>query len=192
MIDYPILTNPDDVNFNQNTITKRELKNNFEWFVERKSERLKILCQVVLGLEVIILDEIYLSTLEKFLRKNIQIRYLSEKEINTKRENLPVSIRAFHKIPNYELLEPYSTTLTFDVGVYFAELLNHNIGGFYWEIESKKNMHAYGRPILSKKGYKNSLDFWNIMNIFVNKIVKGTTGDGGLLNLYKVWEEQFM
>lgn len=179
------------IDYNFKTKSKEELKLYNLWFFENKNSRLKELNNCVistLGYEDWITDfsKKSLLTLGKWLKDNVEIEKLTEKEYAEKRA----------LIPNYIDFEDWDLTIQtrsilVDVGIYFGEVFIQNHQGLAWKqyFSKKKNDADHGHMIIALK--KRDLNPIRIMLTigFIFGEKKGS--DKELIELYEVWEEYY-
>lgn len=192
MKEYPLIIVPKQIKQDPSVMNKKDVKEYFEWFIKIKDERLKLFKKEVFGTEDIELTVDNLEIASLFFRDNIAFRKLSEEEIKMGQDKLPEQLKAIHKMPEFELIEP-TYSIMFDIGIYFSELLRKEIPGLEWDKSDKrKNDIDYGKPILRKDGVFITFFPQNIMHIAAIQMYKKTFSEGRMSKLYQTWKDNFL
>ncbi|HBG69913.1 MAG: hypothetical protein A2W93_14975 [Bacteroidetes bacterium GWF2_43_63] len=192
MKEYQLLIVPKQINQDPASMTKKDVKIYYDWFISIKDERLRMFNKAVFDTEEVELLVDNLEKVSEFFSGNIAARKLSEEEISLEREKLPNQLKTIHKVPDYELIEP-TYSIMFDVGIYFSELLRKEIPGLEWGKSDKlKSDVSYGKPVLKKDGVFVTFFPQNIMHIAAMQMYKKTFKEGRMLELYQTWKDNFL
>jgi len=190
MKEYPIITLPSEIYVALNRKNLSDLKKYFSWFQEQIPIRLQIFCNYVFKNNAIIFDDHYLHYIDIFLKQMIKIRNLDTKEIAQKQLFISNASNFEHKFRDYEFIEPLATTIIYDAGIYFAELLRANINGLFWKLDLNKNKISYGCPILYKKELNLDLEPYRILNIHAHQVLMNSTNNKSITDLYNLWKDK--
>lgn len=176
------------IDYSFNTKNKEALKLYNLWFDENKQYRLNELSSLIISTAGYESWEANFSKdslliLGRWLKENVKIKKLTEKEYAEKRSN----------IPSYIDFEDWDLTINtrsilIDVGIYFGEVFIKNHKGLIWKqyFSKKKNDADHGHMIIALK--KRNLNPIRIMLTvgFIFGERKGTEKE--LIELYEVWE----
>lgn len=184
---YKIIDNlPIDYSFN--TKSREVLKLYNLWFDENKKYRLNELESLIIstvGYESWKADfsKDSLLILGRWLKENVEIEKLSEKEYVEKKSNIP----SYIDFEDWDLTIK-TRSILIDVGIYFGEVFIKNQKGLIWKqyFSKKKNDADHGHMIITLK--KRNLNPIRIM-LTVGFIFGERIGnEKELIELYEVWK----
>jgi len=169
--------------------TRDEAETYWHWFLDNKTNRLKILESYIRSFEKYKdwrgdFSQGSLEVLEKWLESEpVEIRKLDEEEIKKIRASYDQKYKNMG-ISDWTLSNK-SISLGFDVGLYLAETFSHHYPNLNWMLFQKRAKYIdNNQPVL--KGFGN--DCFNpdrIGQVIMRKVASGNRSD--LLKLYNVW-----
>ena len=186
---YKIIESPYTNKFDQ--MTKKELKEFYDWYVCIIPSRIEILSKTVKaskGFQKWKADfsPQSLIKLEEWIDKNL------DKSQQTLDWILSISPNSSHWF-NEEEDEKWEKTnetvsLAIDCGIYFGEVMLFNNLTLKWihGTNLSKRDFYYGQPLISGFG-KIDLAPFNLISLLFCKFIKGTNKKDALINLYDVW-----
>ena len=172
-------------------MSKRELKEYYDWFMGQIPQRVNILSNFVTsskGFEKWKADckPSSLKLLGKWFSQNVDKRELTKKELDDIYLDAPDWFQKV-EVEKWDLTDK-SYSIAFDIGQYFSQVILRNNPNFKWkQIKAKK--HAdFGQPVIIGIGMAE-LNPINLITIIGLKLVeKGCTGSE-LLRMYLRWEK---
>ncbi len=172
-------------------MNKKEAKEHFEWYINEIPNRIEILKTIYeeFGGKKENLDYSInsLEGLWKWYLKNVEIIDKSEKEILDEKSELPEWLKDEEIIP--KKISITWLAIAMDISMYLGEVFVRNNPQLKWTFitKPKRIMHV-NRPVIGD--FKNDkMDTRHILYILTLKIIKNTTDEKALLNLYNVWME---
>ncbi len=172
-------------------MNKKEAKEHFEWYINEIPNRIEILKNIYeeFGGKKENLDYSInsLEGLWKWYLKNVEIIDKSEKEILDEKSELPEWLKDEEIIP--KKISITWLAIAMDISMYLGEVFVRNNPQLKWTFitKPKRIMHV-NRPVIGD--FKNDkMDTRHILYILTLKIIKHTTDEKALLNLYNVWME---
>lgn len=172
-------------------MNKKEAKEHFEWYISEIPNRIEILKTIYeeRGGKKENLDYSIksLEGLWKWYLKNVEIIDKSEKEILDEKSELPEWLKDEEIIP--KKISITWLAIAMDISMYLGEVFVRNNPSLQWTFVTKpKRIMHVNRPVIGD--FKNDkMDTRHILYILTLKIIKNTTDEKALLNLYNVWME---
>lgn len=168
-------------------MSKKELKEYYNWFMDNISVRLNALQHVVTftqGFENWQGDfsPESLNTLGEWFALHVEVRKKTQEELDELKSQLTFPI----DIPEEELTEA-TFSLAYDIGIYLSQVFLRNHMSLKWEqfLGSKRNVD-YGQPILIGFG-KVPFNPIRISIVLAYGISRGNRDSKGLKELYDIW-----
>lgn len=174
------------------SLNKVDIYAYLNWYLSIKDSRITEVYKKIFGSEIVVFSESRLIDLANYLIKNIHLEKISESDLKKKKDKLDKWVSDIHRAPQYKFIEP-TKSLIFDLGLYFGELIQHEVVGLEWDtVTSKKNI-MYGHPVLVKKGISEKLSPQWIINIIAFQLLEGEKEKfiTELLSGYKKWKNTF-
>lgn len=177
--------NPATMNFSM--LTKKELKEFYEWFMLNLPYCIEELIQLVRtspGFENWWADETpqSLDALGDWLSRKIQKHDLTTEEV--------FHVKNFYKgdveVPSWELNEK-SRSLAVYIGMYYGEVIIKNNPGLRWEQKlGRKSFADFGQPVISG-GRAVPINPVRVASSFACGVVSGKSAATGLREAYEYW-----
>ena len=184
---YEIIQPPVTLQFQE--MTKKELKNYFQWYMYILPERIEELTSAVnqtAGFEgwQPDLTPSSLDLLGEWFASNVERRFRTEKEKQEMKEKLISPI----EISDYELTEQ-TISISMDIGMYVSQVFLKNNPSLKWEQPfGSKNNIDYGQPAIAKFIY----GFFNPTHIMITLaygISKKNKTGSRLREIYNHWSK---
>lgn len=176
------------------TMTKKELREYFDWFQTMIPERIRELTHAVRGTfrfqnwEPDLTPE-SLDELGHWFVGQIEIRSRTEHEVQEIKNHSASPI----KIPREEL-DDKTLSLAMDVGIYISQVFLKNHPTLRWDQPLKNNKYAhYGHAVLAgfRAGiYEDHFNPMHMMKVFAYDVAKKGKDAAGLQALYSIWEKK--
>ena len=177
---YEIIQPPFTLNFR--TMSKRELKEYYEWFKQMIPERISILEKTVRESESSWTADRSpgsLSALGEWFEGEVETRPHTAEEMEELRSKLP----AWIDIDSVDLTNR-TFSLAMDIGMYLGEVFRQNVEGADWTLHLKKDSD-FGQPVLT--GFKIPLNPVHILVTVAYRVARGSRSGNHLRNVYNVW-----
>ena len=173
-----------------NTFTKAEAKEYFEWYINQKEHRVKLLQNYLIKNNVMAeLDYSpeSLVPLWAWYEENIVVEKKSELEIKKENEKHPEWMEPFLS-ENKISIETLKYAM--DIAIYFAEvLIKHSDGKLYWGYVTKpKKFASVNRPVVIGFKAKRMLDPRRVVYNCTWKSVENRDCNK-LHEMYNIWRE---
>lgn len=183
---YDFVNPPFSLNFKD--MTKVELKNYYDWFLENipiRVQKLESLVNLSYGFENwrANYEPSSLSLLGKWFSQEIEVR---ERTINEYKQlqdisRYPVDVNSF--IPTDK-----TYSIAFDIGMYFGEVYVKNHSKLSWGLfTTNKKSIDYGQPVIKGFGKVTFNPIYMLIVQTMNLI--GKKDEQCLIELYNIWEE---
>ena len=163
----------------------------FDWLQGVKDDRIKILEEAVKSSPgfsnwIASYRPESLEQLNQWFKKVIKGRHITEEELLKETEALQDNFPNVSVDTNIRILTQESVSLSFDVGLYFAQLMKKNIPSLKWEIVREQRNIDYNQPVLKGKS-KVKFNFRRIMEVQAIKLLQNK--EVNLIRLYNFWKK---
>lgn len=186
-MNYLIVEPPFNLKFDE--MSKKELKEYFNWFLDVLPKRLIILITVVKGTNgfehwCADFSKESLNDLGEWFVQHVEARKRTNDEMIEIKNGLSFPI----DIPDEELTDR-TFSLAFDVGIYLSQVFLKNHPMLKWEQEfgGKKNID-YGQPVLIKFGIR-SFNPIRMLITFAYGVINKSNAGKDLRELYNIWAD---
>ncbi len=189
---YPLIIIPSFLEKPFIDFSKKDAENYLNWFLEIKETRIDILRENIKAVYPNWTADFSLKSFEnlnEWLKSIITFRNKTQEEQRLEQLQLSETplLKDVIESSVYTLSED-TTSICFDVGLYFGESLKKINIGIEWTYKlDPPNYVHYAQPILTKKKSKVDLNPRHIMEITAYKILEGNANDNEIIRLYEVW-----
>ena len=156
-------------------MNRREVDENFSWFVQQIPVRIEMLQNIVgLGANISEFSPQSLTVLGNLLDENVESRHLSDPEILHERANSP---SWFQDIVPDKVLSERTISVCVDIGIAFGEMLTKCHSKLSWVFHHKqKNDVNYQQPVIVGFKHKVELNPVRLLSVAACKFADGQVG----------------
>jgi hypothetical protein len=180
------------------TLTRKEAKTYYNWFIALIPERIALLEQAVrssYGKEYRTwsadMTPTSLDLLGQWFTEHMTTRPFSERDrrkvFESLNKDVPPKYWGIFDQPEYVLtMETHS--LIVDVGMYLGEVFRTRYSQVQWQLYTRgKYWHSYHEPVLSGFGKKEVCNPVDLVHVLALKIVQNQAQPSGLRELFDYW-----
>jgi len=173
-------------------LSKEDAKLYYAWFLKQIPHRLAVLENTVCETSGYYdwkcdYSPKSLDPLGQWFANRVSKRLRVKSEIDEIYDRGPAWFK-YMPINNWDLsVETYS--FCFDIGIYFALVLQKNVPDVKWKLISKAKRHVFlNQPVLTGLKYPE-LNPFSIMTVFARKLLTKASSGDRLEELYRIWSD---
>jgi hypothetical protein len=193
-MNYTLIKIPKELDKSFFKMNKKEAQFYFDWFLNIKEERLKLLNRAIIESNVkewkFNFTMNSLTPLFNWFKSSITTRNKTQNEIKMEEEKITGFLKEYIDVGEKTFTDE-TVSICFDVSIYFGEVLKRE-KNLEWSFVLKPKRYVdFAQPILVKKGAKMRLNPRRIIENVARDILDKSFEENELIKLYNVWKGYF-